>query len=848
MTMNTRSPQMTTNTLILLLIISCNICHARNLNLIATAEKALHSGNLQDAIDLSQRAVNRSPDSARAISLHATALTWSAHYDQAESILTAALKPENNNTSYELHRDLGSLLHYYYPQSDQVVARVIFHYQAYLDAIEAGHIVAPSLAATVGVHNDLALLLQSRGEILAAASHFQRAIKLDTSDYKTRTNYGLLLGKLEAAVSPGTSSREEMIREGISHQREATNICRRRGLDPHDPGRAEATRNLPRLLLNLGSTLDVTSRLVSSHAFFVSREKECMALWREAVSLDANLVLAWDALGNKYAGVGNIAQAKLHYKSGVAAAQKIQDRRLEFSLEIKRRTLLPRIYNNATDILLFRWKFMNNLQNLLDQVSSSAAASGMIGEENGRNPNRVSTMIEEEDGRDPSRAVLDMGYYLVYQGLENRRPREMMAEVYRRYFPSIDGQLDKKEMNKNRKPGPLRVAFFSGYFNEHTTTKLLSNVIQSLIRRDNNIQIQLIIPHAMMMDQVTKYLFEIVGETKNVLRVPGMRDLSTTRQLIRSLDLDVLVFSEIGMGMCAYFLAFAARTLATRSIMFWGHGVTSGIRHGIDFFISSKLFHQVQEKEDVQHSFTEKVWFMDSLTVAFQRPPTMTMAAATSERTFDLARLVGVKSGEPHYYLAPTSLYKFHPLMDSSLASILKQDSKAVIVLVRGVSTVWSDLVVERLRRQFPLGSEHEQARQRIVVVPAMKRSIYLEFLKSGHVVMLPFPTTSANTVFETISVGTPFVSFGGSARYLLQHYAPGILHAMNVSHECCIAASEEEYVRKLLRLGTNATYRREVSTELVEKSELLFGVEMRERVVREWEVMLRNVLEMERR
>jgi predicted O-linked N-acetylglucosamine transferase (SPINDLY family) len=185
--------------------------------------------------------------------------------------------------------------------------------------------------------------------------------------------------------------------------------------------------------------------------------------------------------------------------------------------------------------------------------------------------------------------------------------------------------------------------------------------------------------------------------------------------------------------------------------------------------------------------------------------------------------------------------------MDHSLASILKQDDKAVIVLVRGATTIWSDRIVERLRLHFPPGSEHKQAHQRVVVVPAMVRNVYLDFLKSGHVVMLPFPTTSANTVFETISVGTPFVSLGGSASYLLQHYAPGILSAMNMSHECCVAANEDEYVRKILRIGRNESFRRKVSNEFVRGSERLFGKELKERVASEWEVMLRNVLEMER-
>jgi len=51
-----------------------------------------------------------------------------------------------------------------------------------------------------------------------------------------------------------------------------------------------------------------------------------------------------------------------------------------------------------------------------------------------------------------------------------------------------------------------------------------------------------------------------------------MRDIQL---LISELHLDVIVFAEVGMHVKTYFLAFAQ--LATKSVLFWGHAVTSGI-------------------------------------------------------------------------------------------------------------------------------------------------------------------------------------------------------------------------------------------------------------------------------
>jgi hypothetical protein len=57
-----------------------------------------------------------------------------------------------------------------------------------------------------------------------------------------------------------------------------------------------------------------------------------------------------------------------------------------------------------------------------------------------------------------------------------------------------------------------------------------------------------------------------------------------------ALDLDVLVFAEIGMHLVTYLLAFLR--LARRVAMYWGHGITTGIPHdAVHAFISCKDFH-----------------------------------------------------------------------------------------------------------------------------------------------------------------------------------------------------------------------------------------------------------------
>ena len=101
-------------------------------------------------------------------------------------------------------------------------------------------------------------------------------------------------------------------------------------------------------------------------------------------------------------------------------------------------------------------------------------------------------------------------------------------------------------------------------------------------------------------------------------------DSTYMRDKVSSLKLDVLVHGEIGMDKLSYFLAFSR--FSHRSIVFWGHAVTSGIvdraslrdgvddafRGGPDYFVSSILFEdtRVGGRKCAQAKYTERLVLM----------------------------------------------------------------------------------------------------------------------------------------------------------------------------------------------------------------------------------------------
>ncbi len=275
--------------------------------------------------------------------------------------------------------------------------------------------------------------------------------------------------------------------------------------------------------------------------------------------------------------------------------------------------------------------------------------------------------------------------------------------------------------------------------------------------------------------------------------------------------------------------------------------ICSGVR-AVDYFITSSLFHTAHAV-DVQRQWTEKLYFQAGITTCFDKIP-----ERVSTPISELCGVVTTGNIQPHYYLAPTSPYKMHPLLDAPLARVLTEDPLAILVLVRSMTgddttKSWADRIGSRIRKaarrladEMPIGQSEDVGR-RVVVIDGMVRDRYLDFISQGAVLCLPFPTTSAVTTLEAISVGTPFVTYSGSANIFLQHYAPAFLDKLGVDRSCCVAESRDDYATKLLRLGTNSTYRNRISKEFKWKLSRLLGDDACNSVVEDWEKMLFEIL-----
>ncbi|KAH8064347.1 protein N-acetylglucosaminyltransferase [Aureococcus anophagefferens] len=147
-------------------------------------------------------------------------------------------------------------------------------------------------------------------------------------------------------------------------------------------------------------------------------------------------------------------------------------------------------------------------------------------------------------------------------------PRRLLARVYWRGARS-DLAWRAPFLDAPRAPGKLRVGFLSAFFFTHSVGLLTAGVVETLDRSRFTVAVLHVAGEP--EDELTA---KLRGAADVYARVPA-GSLDAARRAVAALELDVLVFCEVGMNTMTYFLTFAR--LARRSALFWGHAVTSGV-------------------------------------------------------------------------------------------------------------------------------------------------------------------------------------------------------------------------------------------------------------------------------
>ncbi len=433
----------------------------------------------------------------------------------------------------------------------------------------------------------------------------------------------------------------------------------------------------------------------------------------------------------------------------------------------------------------------------------------------------------------------------------------------------------------------IKIGFLSSFFYHHSVGLLLRGLIKNINLKKFEINILAIHSDSLQKDNNLLFEFQnIIGESF-IHILDG--SLTTIRSKILSLQLDILVFSEIGMNEITYFLGF--HQLAKRSVVFWGHALTSGItginrhvsssdeasigpdsginRHvsssdeasvGPDYYISSRLF----EKNDgkyAQFHYSERVLLMDTLTTYFERPPKPLrlvdidpLASNTHELCNKKQFLIylnpelntTLNTIDDFYLVAvPQTLYKVHISFDIIIRQILSEMN------TNGTQQLHNTYIV------FPVGN-HNGARHAmqtrlynavgsnlskyILFVRFMSSTEYVTLCSLSDLILDPYPVGGGRSSLEIFSTGTPIVyQYTNTTILQLTH---GMYMTMGIDVSRLISYNNSQYLANVQYLLHNTMYLQELRRNISANCHKLYNDS---NVVAEWEKMFLFVLSVPR-
>jgi protein O-GlcNAc transferase len=481
---------------------------------------------------------------------------------------------------------------------------------------------------------------------------------------------------------------------------------------------------------------------------------------RRILKLDPN-----DARAHMYLGI--VQTERGFYEEGQRAFQTSLAIVDDPAVRIRQALTIPPILESAEAIADLRQKLDARLDELLTEQSISIA--------------------------DPLAAQIGTNFFLAYHALNNREIQKKIARLYRQYAPSLNF-VAPHCLQPGHKRDRIRVGFLSKFIFRHSVSIAFSRVIIALSEMAD-FEIFVISTTSNTNTEVQ----EVYSGYRGVY-VSTPNSIPYAQRQIAALELDMLIYLDIGMDPFALLLAFSR--LAPVQCVATGHPDTTGV-DTIDYFISE----DAAEPEDGDTHYSEKLERLPSGGFGFPRP---TLPSSMKTRADFKLPLTGA------LYLCPMMLQKLHPEFDRALSDILDLDPLGHIVLFESFQhPKWGELIRTRLDKiMMP------SARERVTFLPWIHdKEDFKRILAISDVILDPFHFGIGTTGAFAFAVGAPVVTLPGEfmrGRVGLQYYkALGVMD--------CVAESKEDYVQKAVKIATDPILHEQIKQKILSNNHRIY-------------------------
>jgi hypothetical protein len=329
--------------------------------------------------------------------------------------------------------------------------------------------------------------------------------------------------------------------------------------------------------------------------------------------------------------------------------------------------------------------------------------------------------------------------------------RTIVEPIVARAFPDLVTPIDGK-----RRPGPVRVGYLSNNirFNNGSTWAL-----GWLKNHGPEIESYVFATHETEDEWNIK--FREAGD--HYFHVPG--DVPATARLIKNLDLDVLIFTDIGQVPWNYM--YAGMRLARTQCSAWGFPVTSGLST-IDYYLSSELM----EPANGDEHYVEKLVRLPGSGLYLEPPSVRKTNKTRADFGLPDGFLVGMLQ----------NLMKCVPKWDFLFERINEATGRPVFLAEHSNPAV-NHKVSRRMAR----------AGIQIEWLPRRPAEEFFEMVQLFDVLIDTPAWSGGITTLDTIPLGTPLVTLPGE--FMRGRLSSAFLTQANMTG--FIASSPEDFVQK---------------------------------------------------